>query len=75
MKEVLEHIIKQLVVQKDAVVITEDEYRGKTRYTISVAPGDFGKVIGKGGNVMTSTRVLMSSIAMANNKQVIIHIN
>ncbi len=74
MKEVLEHIIKQLVVDKDAVKITEDEFRGKTRYTISVAPGDYGKVIGKGGNVITSIRTLMNSIAMANNTQVIIHI-
>ncbi len=74
MKEVLEHIVKQLVVNKDAVKITQDEFRGKTRYTISVAPSDYGKVIGKSGNVITSIRTLMSSIAIANNTQVIIHV-
>ena len=52
MKEILETIIKNLVVDKDAVSINEVEGEKSVIYEVKVAESDMGKVIGKDGKII-----------------------
>ena len=47
MKELIEFIAKSLVVDKDAVVVTQTESPDAIIINLSVAESDMGKVIGK----------------------------
>ena len=70
MKEVLETIIKNLVDDKDAVVINEKEEENTIVYEVKVADADMGKVIGKQGKIAKSIRTVIKSIAGKDHKKV-----
>ena len=70
MKDTLEFIIKQIVDNKDAVEITEEEIDGVTNLTVSVAKEDMGKIIGKEGKVIRSVRNVMKIKAMKQNARI-----
>src|SRR4051794_41846257 len=55
MTELLEFLVKALVEEPEAVVVEELEEDGDLIYEISVAEGDLGRVIGKGGRVAHPT--------------------
>lgn len=55
-REVLEYIVRHLVDEPEAVRITEVEEEGVLRLRLSVAPGDVGKVIGRGGRTVRAIR-------------------
>lgn len=64
MKDTLHFIVSSVVDNPDAVVIDENEEDGYTNFTITVAPEDMGKVIGKEGKVIRSIRNSMKVKAM-----------
>lgn len=72
MKEVLEVIIKNLVLNPESVTINEKNEERNIRYEVTVAEEDMGKVIGKQGKIAKSIRTVMKSIASKEQKRVIV---
>ena len=70
MKDTLHFIIAGIVDNPDAVAIDEQEEDGNVNFTITVAPEDMGKVIGKEGKVIRSIRNVMKIKAMKQNKRI-----
>lgn len=64
MKDTLTYIISAIVDDPEAVQITEEETDGITHYSVTVAKGDMGKVIGREGKVIRSIRNIMKIKAM-----------
>ena len=63
MKEIVEYIVKSLVIDKDAVKVAEIEEENGSTITVTVAENDMGRVIGKSGNVASSIRTIIKSIS------------
>lgn len=59
MKELIEYIANELVEDKSQVVVKEIEEGGRIRIELQVSKEDMGRVIGKGGRVANSIRVLL----------------
>jgi predicted RNA-binding protein YlqC (UPF0109 family) len=55
-KEVLEYIARNLVDEPDSVQVTEERSEGTVILKLAVAPGDVGKVIGRGGRTARAIR-------------------
>jgi predicted RNA-binding protein YlqC (UPF0109 family) len=55
-KDVLEYIARNLVDEPDAVRITEEQTGSSVILRLSVASGDMGKIIGKGGRTARAIR-------------------
>lgn len=68
MKELIEYIAKQLVDDPEAVKVVENESGEKVRIELHVAQDDMGKVIGKGGRIANSMRVLLRVAAAREGK-------
>jgi predicted RNA-binding protein YlqC (UPF0109 family) len=74
MTELLEFLVKSLVEEPDAVKIEELEEDGDLVYEISVADGDLGRVIGKGGRVANAIRTIAKAAAVRIDRRVIVDI-
>lgn len=74
MKEFLENIIKNIVEDPNAVVVTESSEGERINLTISVADADMGRVIGKDGKVINAIRMIMRVMAIRQNVRVRIDI-
>lgn len=72
MKEIVEYIVKSLVVDKDGVQITESEENGEITLHVSVAEEDMGRVIGKSGKIASSIRAIVKSISSRQNQRVFV---
>ncbi len=70
MKETLHFIVSAIVDAPDAVKIDEEQQEDMHLYTITVAPEDMGKVIGKEGKVIRSIRNIMKIKAMKYNLRI-----
>lgn len=64
MIETLQFIVSSIVDNPEAVEVSEHQEDGLTIYTLTVAPEDMGKVIGKEGKVIRSIRNIMKIKAM-----------
>jgi hypothetical protein len=61
---VLEHIVRSIVDQPDAVVVEENTNDdGKHRLDVRVGPGDLGRVIGRRGRTAASIRTVTRAAA------------
>ncbi len=74
MTELLEFLVRALVEEPDAVEIEELEEDGDLIYEISVAEGDLGRVIGKGGRVANAIRTVAKAAAVRLDRRVIVDI-
>lgn len=72
MKQLLEFLVKSLVVNEDAVAINESEENGEVHFTVFVDEKDLGRVIGKGGQVASSIRTIIKSISSRQHKKVFV---
>jgi uncharacterized protein len=72
--ELLEFIVRALVEEPDAVEVVELEEDGDLVYEISVAEGDLGRVIGKGGRVANAIRTVAKAAAVRMDRRVIVDI-
>ncbi|MBQ3414664.1 MAG: KH domain-containing protein [Clostridia bacterium] len=72
MKEILKTIILNLVDDKEAVEIKEENSEKSVIFEVKVAESDMGKIIGRQGRVASSIRTVMKSIAGKENKKVTI---
>ena len=74
MKELVEFIANQLVDDPSNVVVRENEEGGRTRVELQVSKEDMGRVIGKGGRVANSIRILLRVAAAREGKKVTLDI-
>jgi uncharacterized protein len=72
--ELLEFLVRALVEEPDAVEVEELEEDGDLIYEISVAEGDMGRVIGKGGRVANAIRTVAKAAAVRLDRRVIVDI-
>ena len=74
MTELLEFLVKALVEEPEKVVVEELEEEGDLVYEISVADGDLGRVIGKGGRVANAIRTIAKAAAVRIDRRVVVDI-
>lgn len=74
MTELLEFLVRALVEEPDAVEVEELEEDGDLIYEISVAEGDLGRVIGKGGRVANAIRTVAKAAAVRIDRRVVVDI-
>jgi uncharacterized protein len=72
--ELLEFLVRALVEDADAVEVAELEEDGDLIYEISVADGDLGRVIGKGGRVANAIRTVAKAAAVRLDRRVVVDI-
>jgi len=72
--ELLEFLVRSLVEDPGAVVVEELEEDGDLVYEITVAEGDLGRVIGKGGRVANAIRTIAKAAAVRLDRRVIVDI-
>ena len=70
MKELVEYIVKNLVINEDKVSVSEIENDDETIIQVTVDPEDMGRVIGKSGKVASSIRAIIKSISSRQHKKV-----
>jgi hypothetical protein len=73
-KQLLEHVIKQLVDNPEAVKIEVFHDVSKIMVEIRVSPDDFKRVIGKEGRVIKSLRTLASAITPSPEQPIVVDI-
>ena len=75
LKDVLTDMAKAIVESPDSVSVTETETEaGEVVLTLSVAPDDMGKVIGRHGRIAKALRTVMKAAATSVNKKVTVEI-
>lgn len=75
MKELVEVIAKALVDNPDEVTVTQTvEDDGTIVLQLNVAKEDMGKVIGKKGRIAKSIRTVVKTVAIKENKRVVVDI-
>lgn len=75
MKELVEVIAKALVDNPDEVTVTQTiEDDGTIVLQVNVAREDMGKIIGKKGRIAKSIRTVVKTVAMKENKRVVVDI-
>ncbi|MGN6217605.1 MAG: KH domain-containing protein [Solirubrobacterales bacterium] len=74
MTELLEFLVKALVEEPEAVLVEELEEDGDLVYEITVAEGDLGRVIGKGGRIANAIRTIAKAAAVRIDRRVIVDI-
>jgi len=70
MKELVEYIAKSLVEDPSKVEVNEVDENGNIRIELRVAKEDMGRIIGKGGRVANSIRVLLRVASVREGKHV-----
>jgi uncharacterized protein len=72
--ELIEFLVRSLVEDPEAVVVEELEEDGDLVYEVTVADGDLGRVIGKGGRVANAIRTIAKAAAVRIDRRVIVDI-
>ncbi|MEP6849696.1 MAG: KH domain-containing protein [Acidobacteriota bacterium] len=66
MKEAVEKVVRSLVGEPDAIEVAESSDGKNVRIEVRVAPGDYGRLIGREGRTIKAIR---SILFMAGQKQ------
>ena len=75
MREVVEVLARALVDQPDEVEVEETGRKGDTVYLeLTVAPGEMGKVIGRGGKIAAAIRTIANTAAAKENLRAVVDI-
>ncbi|HEV3053225.1 MAG TPA: KH domain-containing protein [Solirubrobacteraceae bacterium] len=75
MKELLEYLVRGLVENPDGVQIDEvEESDGTIVLELSVAEGDYGNVIGRGGRTASALRTIVKAAAVKDKRRVFVDI-
>lgn len=75
MRDLVEYIVKQLVVNKEQVTVTEEKDNDATIIRVSVAESDVGKIIGRNGRVAQAIRAIVRSASSKTNDKYIVKID
>lgn len=71
----LEYVVKALVDNPDAVVITRGVDEMGVLLTLTVDAADMGKIIGREGNIAKAIRTLLRVVGMKHNARVNLKVN
>lgn len=71
----LEYVVKALVDNPDGVHTTRTVDEMGVLLTLTVAPEDMGKIIGRDGNIAKALRTLLRVVGMKHNARVNLKIN
>lgn len=71
----LEYVVKALVDNPDQVEIARTVDEMGVLLTLTVAPEDMGKIIGKEGNIAKAIRTLLRVVGMKHNARVNLKVN
>jgi predicted RNA-binding protein YlqC (UPF0109 family) len=75
MKELLEYLARGLVDSPDEVSVTEvEEQDGTIVLELSVAPDDYGSVIGRGGRTASALRAVIKCVSVKDGRRVFVDI-
>ena len=75
MKELLEYLARGLVEHPDEVQVNEvEEDDGTIVLELSVAQGDYGNVIGRGGRTASALRTVIKAAAVKSRRRVFVDI-
>lgn len=74
MEDILMDFIKALVADPEEVEIVKTESATTVIYTVDVLPDDVGKIIGRGGSVINSLKVIFKALGCKHGKKVLIEI-
>ena len=69
MIESVEYIVKELVSDKESVKVTMAEVDGVNQVSVSVAPQDTGKIIGKQGKIAMAIRTVVKAVGVKEGKK------
>lgn len=75
MEELVKFIASNLVDNPDAVVTTTTETDNEVLITLSVAPEDMGKVIGKQGRIAKAIRTVVRAASAKSDKKYMVDIS
>jgi uncharacterized protein len=67
---VLEHVVRSIVDDPEAVRVEGQEGRNRVRLEVKVGPGDLGRVIGRRGRTAQSIRTLVRAAAARDGVEV-----
>ena len=70
LESLLLFLVRQLVDEPDKVEVTAKETDSRVDFTLRVAEGDVGKVIGKGGRIVKSIRTVMKAASVKAQRRV-----
>ncbi len=70
----VEHVVKLVVDEPEAVSVDSFRDRDGQVYEVRVAPNDVGKVIGKGGRVVSCVRYLVSAAAAKSRQRAFVKV-
>jgi len=70
LREFLDASVRALVEDQQAVQIREERNGSRLRYTIYVADGDRGRVIGKQGRIINALRTVAQAVGAKNRVRV-----
>jgi predicted RNA-binding protein YlqC (UPF0109 family) len=74
-KGLLEYLARALVERPDEVRVEEfEEDDGTLVLELSVAEGDYGQVIGRGGRTANALRTVVKAVAVRENRRVLVDI-
>ncbi|MEY4607016.1 MAG: hypothetical protein RLY45_1776 [Actinomycetota bacterium] len=72
---VLEHLVRSIVDDPDAVRVSTGRSRGRIKLEVSVGPGDLGRVIGRRGRTAQSIRTVVRAAAVRDSVEVDVDFN
>lgn len=71
----LEYVVKALVDNGEAVSVVRSVDEMGVLLTLTVAPEDMGKIIGRDGNIAKAIRTLLRVVGMKHNARVNLKVN
>ncbi|MEG1706408.1 MAG: KH domain-containing protein [Clostridia bacterium] len=74
MIELIEFIVKELVTDKDKVVVTSADSESETVITIRVDEKDVGKIIGRQGKIAMAIRTIAKAVGIKEGKRYTVEI-
>ena len=75
MRELLEQLVRHLVADPKAVQVEQfEEDDGTIVLELSVAPDDYGRIIGRGGRTANALRNVVKAAAVKQQRRVLVDI-
>lgn len=72
--DLLKGLVEGLVDRRESVSVSERREGPDVHYTVDVHPSDRGKIIGRGGSIITSIRTVFGHIGGAEGRRIYITI-
>jgi predicted RNA-binding protein YlqC (UPF0109 family) len=74
-RSLAEFLVRRLVDEPDAVVVTEEVGKGERVLRVTVAEADRGKVIGRQGRIVRALRTVVRASGVRTNERVTLELD